>query len=159
MAENDLDQGGDPGDTPDFSSIKAQAAAADSDRAAGEVPPAAGGGVALPDNTPEPYREIAGMLYAAGQFGAVRWPSIGPVYTEDRCTQTAQALDPVLQDLGWYKYLTGEGAGKMFMYLAALGAVVSLGRDTVTAIRADEEKKAAELQKNTATSEGVASGS
>lgn len=159
MAENDLDQGGNPGDTPDFSGIRAQAAAADSDRAAGEVPPAAGGGVALPDNKPQPYEEVAGMLYGAGQFGAIRWPSLGEVYTEDRCFHTMQKLDPVLQDLGWYKYLTGEGGGKTFLYVSALFAIGSLGKDTLEAIKSDEEKKAAELQGNPAKPEGGESGS
>ena len=82
--------------------------------------------------------EIASALYTAGVILTPKYPRLGQVYTQERCLQVAQALDPVFADLGW-----NISDARWMKYAGALFAVVSLGSDTVKAIKADRETQEA----------------
>lgn len=89
-----------------------------------------------PQPAPDPSqaKEIAGAFFMIGQLASPKYPSVGQVYTMERCEQVGAALDPVFTDLGW-----NISDSKWIIYAGGLFAILGLGKDTIAAIRHDNE--------------------
>jgi len=76
--------------------------------------------------------ELTGIIFTAGHILAVKFPSLGNVYTEERSRTVAQSLNPVFEKLGW----TFSGSD-FAVYLVAIFTVGMLVKDTKDAIVID----------------------
>jgi hypothetical protein len=87
-----------------------------------------------PQPAPEPSQadQIAGILIAVGQAGALRFPSLGKVYTEEACKAHGAAMAPALERLGFTLK-----AGETMVYLGAAGSLIMLLYQTRTAVLED----------------------
>lgn len=87
-----------------------------------------------PEEKPEPSQvdQLTGILLAAGQAGAMRFPSLAQVYTEEKCRARAEAFAPALERLG----LT-INFGQTMVFMGALGAAGMMLVETRNAIIAD----------------------
>lgn len=89
---------------------------------------------APPPPPPEPSQadQLAGILLALGSAGAMRFPSMAAIYTEEKCKAHAAAIAPAMERLG-----IRINAGETMVYLTAAGSVLMLAMETRTAIVKD----------------------
>lgn len=76
--------------------------------------------------------ELTGIIFAAGNILAVKFPSLGKVYTEERSRTVAKSLNPIFEKLGW-----NISGGDFAIYLGAIVAVGMLVKDTKDAVLVD----------------------
>jgi len=98
--------------------------------AADEVPPIPGAPVAeVPAPPPSQAQQLAAILLTVGSMGAMRFPSLNAVFTEEKCQQKADAIAPALERLG-----ISLNHGETMLWLGAGGACLMLALETRTAI-------------------------
>lgn len=95
------------------------------------------------EETPEPSQadQLAGILLMLGQAGAMRFPSLGKVYSEEKCKAHAAAITPALDRLG-----VRLNAGETMVYLTAAGSVLMLLFETRSALITDLKAEKAERE-------------
>jgi hypothetical protein len=87
--------------------------------------------------------EWASLYYAAGQIIAVRWPAVGLIYTPDRCESLQKSLHPIFEKWGLNEIAEGGGLmAEVLPYLVAGAAIISIGKDTLDAVRRDQAQQA-----------------
>lgn len=100
----------------------------------GAQPGAAAGGeeARRGEFVPDPVRMIEGALLGTGRLLAVRCPSVGKIYTTERCHATALCVSGALDAMGW------DVRNSKFVAVATgLGALLILSLDTASAVHAD----------------------
>lgn len=99
--------------------------------------------------------QLAGMLFMIGQAGAMRFPSLATVYTEEKCKAHGAAIAPALEKLGWTL-----NAGESMIFLTAAGSAIMLLVETRNTVMQDlkAEQSAKQLQQASqqATPESIA---
>lgn len=113
--------------------IAAELAAADAAAAASESPVPIPGQQQAP-MPPTQAEELAGILFIAGQVAGQVFPSVAPIYSENRCKATGEAVAPALERLN-----IRVPMGATSIYGGALLAVLLLGMETRNAVMRDLE--------------------
>jgi hypothetical protein len=91
----------------------------------------------------DPIAEWADCYYAVAQVVAVRWPTVGLVYTNDRCEVLQKALHPIFEKWGLNDIAASGGLmAEVLPYLVAGAAIISVGKDTIEAVRHDRAQQA-----------------
>jgi len=143
-----------PLQNPELAALAADADAAD---LAGADNAAPGATVDQAPQAPELSQadQLAGMLFMIGQGGAMRFPSLAKVYTEEKCKAHAVAIAPALEKLGWTL-----NAGESMIFMTAAGSAIMLLVETRNVVmqdlKAEQSAKALQQASQQATPETIA---
>lgn len=138
---------------PELAALAAAANAADIGADDQAAPGAPGAVQVVPEQSQA--EQLGSIIFMIGQAGAMPFPSLANVYTEEKCKAHGAAIAPALEKLGWTLY-----AGESMIFLTAAGSAIMLLVETRNTVMSDlkAEQSAKQLQQASqqATPESIA---
>ncbi|WP_343724279.1 hypothetical protein [Herbaspirillum huttiense] len=138
---------------PELAALASAANVADLAAADPDAPGAPGAVQVAPE--PSQADQLGSILFMIGQAGAMRFPTLANVYTEEKCKAHGAAIAPALEKLGWTL-----NAGESMIFLTAAGSAIMLlveTRNTVLQeLKAEQSAKQLQQASKPATPDSIA---